>query len=82
MTIVSLSWFSYFQESVRGFLYQTVRQNKSLNYEHYTKHIIISVSDMPVIHFEYTQFYYPGDMDFPGENQSLDPSTQPKVFDL
>ena len=22
---------------------------------------------MPVIHFEYTQFYYPGDMEFPGE---------------
>ena len=58
------------------------KTKKPLNFERYTKHIIISVSDMPVIHFEYTQFYYPGDMDFPGENQSLDPSTQPKVFDL
>ena len=27
---------------------------------------------MPVIHFEYTQFYYPGDMEFPGENQYFD----------
>ena len=23
--------------------------------------------DMPVMHFEYTQFYYPGDMEFPRE---------------
>ena len=23
--------------------------------------------DMPVVHFEYTQFYYPGDLDFPRE---------------
>ena len=24
--------------------------------------------DMPIIHFEYTQFYYPGDIDFPRKN--------------
>ena len=27
---------------------------------------------MPVIHFEYTQFYYPGDMEFPGEETVAD----------
>ena len=25
--------------------------------------------DMPVMHFEYTQFYYPGNMDFPRKYQ-------------
>ncbi len=29
--------------------------------------------DMPVMHFEYTQFYYPGNLDFPRKSRPINP---------